>query len=572
MSSSIVSPFPFFTDLTGAPLEGGYLYLGQSNLNPETAPVNVFWDAALTIPAANPVRTVGGYPSRAGTASRLYVSTDTYSITVRNRNSVLVFSRNMQDKDRRSVSVLDFGAVGDNIADDTAAINSAIAYCNSLTIPVVLQFPSGFYKITGALTPITSATVLTGDSFRGTILFPQGNFDVIKFTGSGARQYGGGIDSLLLDCQGMTGGIALTLDWTQDFVGNLYLANPWNGIYVRQSGNTKFQSMTIDKARGTYCFKAYGSNTTRNSQNDNCDVIAFESDSTFTGTYTPGDPIPLTSGVILDGRVHTVSFGNLRCLNMLRGFVCLNSDSLTQKFVPSFIYGTCLETENTYAEGVLLIAANVFQTGLFIGTVVSESGMKLADQTTRVNINGCNIESCHKSGIVIDGSIDVSINDPSIFRNNTYAGHPSGFSAVEILAGDNIAVIGGRCGKPSYDTYTENQEWGIINVAGTNVRATGVDLRGNYSGSSAGNIYFSQCPGSTIIAPSTPSVGASPWTYTAGATPEAISVNGGTVAQISIQGVPLFTQTNQLFILQPNQSAVIIYSSAPTVRSLKLVG
>jgi hypothetical protein len=92
MSSSIVSPFPFFTDLTGAPLEGGYLYLGQSNLNPETAPVNVFWDAALTIPAANPVRTVGGYPSRAGTASRLYVSTDTYSITVRNRNSVLVFS------------------------------------------------------------------------------------------------------------------------------------------------------------------------------------------------------------------------------------------------------------------------------------------------------------------------------------------------------------------------------------------------------------------------------------------------------------------------------------------------
>jgi len=92
MSSSIVSPFPFFTDTTGAPLEGGYLYLGQSNLNPETAPVNVFWDAALTIPAGQPVRTVGGYPSRAGTASRLYVATDTYSITVRNKNRALVFS------------------------------------------------------------------------------------------------------------------------------------------------------------------------------------------------------------------------------------------------------------------------------------------------------------------------------------------------------------------------------------------------------------------------------------------------------------------------------------------------
>jgi hypothetical protein len=92
MSSSIISPFPFFTDTTGAPLEGGYIYIGQSNLNPETAPVNVFWDSALTIPAGQPIRTVGGYPSRAGTASRMYVSADTYSITVRNKNRVLVFS------------------------------------------------------------------------------------------------------------------------------------------------------------------------------------------------------------------------------------------------------------------------------------------------------------------------------------------------------------------------------------------------------------------------------------------------------------------------------------------------
>jgi hypothetical protein len=92
MSSSIVSPFPFFTDTTGAPLEGGYIFIGQSNLNPETAPVNVFWDAALTIPAAQPVRTVGGYPSRQGTPSRFYSATDTYSITVRNKNRVLVFS------------------------------------------------------------------------------------------------------------------------------------------------------------------------------------------------------------------------------------------------------------------------------------------------------------------------------------------------------------------------------------------------------------------------------------------------------------------------------------------------
>lgn len=96
MSSSIISPFPFFTDTTGAPLESGYIYIGQSNLNPETAPVNVFWDAALTIPAANPVRTVGGYPSRQGTPSRFFIQGAFYSITIRNKNHVLVFSSQVE--------------------------------------------------------------------------------------------------------------------------------------------------------------------------------------------------------------------------------------------------------------------------------------------------------------------------------------------------------------------------------------------------------------------------------------------------------------------------------------------
>lgn len=92
MPSSIVSPFPVFNDLDGTPLEAGYIYIGQSNLNPESAPINVFWDAACTIPAAQPIRTVGGYASRNGTPSGLYVTADSYSITVRNRNRVFVFA------------------------------------------------------------------------------------------------------------------------------------------------------------------------------------------------------------------------------------------------------------------------------------------------------------------------------------------------------------------------------------------------------------------------------------------------------------------------------------------------
>ena len=52
----VESPFKTYTDLDGKPLDNGYVYFGLPNQNPETAPVTVYWDAAGTIPAAQPLR------------------------------------------------------------------------------------------------------------------------------------------------------------------------------------------------------------------------------------------------------------------------------------------------------------------------------------------------------------------------------------------------------------------------------------------------------------------------------------------------------------------------------------
>jgi hypothetical protein len=92
MSTSIVSPFPNFNDLDGTPLENGFIYIGTANLNPETSPIQVYWDAEFTIPAAQPIRTIGGYPSRSGSPGNLHVQAETFSITVRDIRRTLVFS------------------------------------------------------------------------------------------------------------------------------------------------------------------------------------------------------------------------------------------------------------------------------------------------------------------------------------------------------------------------------------------------------------------------------------------------------------------------------------------------
>ena len=87
----IQQPFPIFTDIDGQPLEDGYIWIGAANLDPQTNPINVYWDAALTLPAGQPIRTLAGYPANNGTPARLYVNSD-YSIRVMNKNVSVVYT------------------------------------------------------------------------------------------------------------------------------------------------------------------------------------------------------------------------------------------------------------------------------------------------------------------------------------------------------------------------------------------------------------------------------------------------------------------------------------------------
>jgi hypothetical protein len=179
---SIQPPFPIITDIDGQPLEDGYIWIGVANLPPIGNPIAVYWDAALTQPAALPVRTRGGYPVNAGTPARLYVNSD-YSIQVQNRNGSVVYSapqaterysdpvisgidssevtflqagsgavvRTAQSKMRDVVSVKDFGAVGDGVVDDTVAIQAALNAAIGGGYKKIV-FPQGNYFVSSTIT------------------------------------------------------------------------------------------------------------------------------------------------------------------------------------------------------------------------------------------------------------------------------------------------------------------------------------------------------------------------------------------------------------------------------------
>ena len=76
-------PFPIFSDQAGNLLDAGKVYVGTAGQDPEQSPIPVYWDAAGTLPAVQPLRTRGGLIVNNGAPAVIYVSTTDYSMRVR---------------------------------------------------------------------------------------------------------------------------------------------------------------------------------------------------------------------------------------------------------------------------------------------------------------------------------------------------------------------------------------------------------------------------------------------------------------------------------------------------------
>lgn len=91
MAFPTIQPVIQYFDLSGEPLDSGYIYIGTANADPEDNPIDVFYDLDGTIPAAQPIRTVAGYPARFGSPTSIYSDAASYSIRVRNSSNGQVF-------------------------------------------------------------------------------------------------------------------------------------------------------------------------------------------------------------------------------------------------------------------------------------------------------------------------------------------------------------------------------------------------------------------------------------------------------------------------------------------------
>jgi hypothetical protein len=212
--TKLVNPITIFLDGRGLLLDGGFIYVGASGTDPEI-PANqldLFFDKAQTIPAAQPLRTLGGVIVNGINLGKVYFDEGDYSITVRDSDGNLVYFE---------PTAFDTGGVAYQAQD--ADLDAIAAQANSpFGLSVLTAADAAAFRALLALGTIATFDEMTVAQFRANVVGKALSTDKVwgaaasvalaQVAGNVAVDLNAGINFTLA----MTGG-----PWT--------LSNPTNG-------------------------------------------------------------------------------------------------------------------------------------------------------------------------------------------------------------------------------------------------------------------------------------------------------------------------------------------------------
>ena len=182
----------------------------------------------------------------------------------------------------------------------------------------------------------------------------------------------------------------------------------------------------------------------------------------------------------------------------------------------------------------------------------------------------------YDQGMWFDYCDHINIVNPAIMGNSMATPGSSGTPGLFVASNcKSISVVGGFSGEA--ETYGVTQSYGILVNSGFTgiITVLGVNLRGNAiagflnGGTAAAGSWISNCPGWNPLGTVTVVVGSSPFSYTPNASlaMENISLYGGTGVSATIGGIEIVNQSPSSFLVYPGQTAIITYSTAPTMIS-----
>ena len=496
---SVQVPYPVFYDRDGHPLDNGNIYIGVANLDPVTNPLQVYYDDALTITASQPLITSGGYVYRNGTPTQLYVNANDFSITVNDSKNLFVYSfpeatgigvgaasieydppftgavtsgYTVQDKLSQTVSVKDFGAVGDGVADDTAAIQAAVAALPSTGGG--LYFPAGTYLVSSAIT-LNKPGVYYGDGWATNIRTNSASANIFNCTGA---------EQIFISNMRFTSSVTRSGGWYVDIAAS--------------ANRFRLSDFAMDGAIGGVRTAAIATVTVERGQILNSVAstgVAIRIDAGFDVTIRD---IITDQGAEIFAGIYIVQAGDvtLEDLQLINSGQALYMEPGPGQTIASVWANSCFfdnSARGAYlrANGGAIVRTLFdqcwFSSSLFEGVRFEATGGGFISGT---DFNGCHVFLNGGDGIAVT---DTAVTDTRIHSCSIAENSQNGILAASGVS--SVSIQGCRIG--NYGGLNGNGASGVALIAGagTNIQVLNNDLRGN-----VGANLSNAATGNTIIA------------------------------------------------------------------------
>jgi hypothetical protein len=398
-----------------------------------------------------------------------------------------------------AINVRWFGAGGQALTDDTAAIQAAINYAASLSKRGTVYLPAGEYVISSTLTLGTSGVSIFGDSMWKTLIRRSLNFgDTFYITGNDAT--GVTINDVSVRDIGirneglMTSGAHMHLNGL--FRGNfrnISLKDGYEGFSCQALTSTAIDNINIvfdNNFTGTdtgrkYMLVSAGAPAYAHPACGDLFVSNFNfRNGSFSGITQIGVYISAADGVwFSNGHIGGASGANLTIVNA--------GDQLTLIFFDNVMFhatafGSGIQFSNCYLAG-----ADSIENGVNFGSGTDFYGVLFSNTTITGHTN---------NGVLIN-SVDLrAISfDNCCVRGNSRNPVSTGDGYRLEANVSNVSITGGKSGGPE-GGGSNTQAYGIRVSAGTgnNILVKGVDVTGNTvagitSAATGDNVHFEAC-------------------------------------------------------------------------------
>ena len=395
-------------------------------------------------------------------------------------------ARTLGDRFAAELNVRDFGAVGDGVADDTAAFNAAAAAAASANRSIV-RVPSGTYKITSQVACTSNPVRIVGDG-EESIIAATGSFDTFLF---GGDHSGHGIYDIAFLSTNKTGGYDYRLNGAFRFVSErVKHYNTYSAFFIGRVNACSFVDTYVSAYRGPRCVLMQGTDADKSSI---VRIAMFRCAASASGVGGPA--------LEIDGNCATVFIDGFEAVGAMMTHALHVHNAIGATDPLRFLYAYNLQSEFAGSDAIRLDAGRIMVFEGAYGSVSGGSGLYVAAGVRRVYVTGGVFGGNDQHGAYIAGD-NVVLNGCEFGNNSIRSPNRATYDGVH-LAGTATDISISNCVIGAVDGAGRLQRWGVYAASGaTRISLVGCALFGNVlgparddTGGAAGNMDVVGCSG-----------------------------------------------------------------------------